>query len=236
MTFPRKFFGSVAAHNRLLMWPRFYRAFGDYEYILMYHLDSLVFSDDLMRWCEAGWDYIGAPWIPCADTPWVKEAAVGNGGFALMKITSVLRVLTNRHRRQPTTFLIDLILRNGNQLGVVFRVLEWWRRILPNARVPRAVLQHWHRSENPSRYGGNNDHFWAYQAARYLPAFKVATVEAGLSFAFEAAPRTCFEMNGCQLPFGCHAWQKFDAQFWEPYLLPAAQGLLPAGQRHRAAL
>src|SRR5690349_9253101 len=38
--FPAKFFGSAAAHNRLLMWPGFYRAFEDYEYILMYHLDS----------------------------------------------------------------------------------------------------------------------------------------------------------------------------------------------------
>src|ERR1043165_391543 len=35
--FPANFFGSAAAHNRLLMWPKFYRAFEYYEYILMYH-------------------------------------------------------------------------------------------------------------------------------------------------------------------------------------------------------
>ena len=61
LQFPRKYFGSVAAHNQLLMWPGFYRTFANYQYILIYHLDSLVFSDDLIRWCDAGWDYIGAP-------------------------------------------------------------------------------------------------------------------------------------------------------------------------------
>ena len=36
LNFHRKFFGSAAAHNRLLMWAGFYRTFQDYEYILMY--------------------------------------------------------------------------------------------------------------------------------------------------------------------------------------------------------
>src|SRR5688572_14092413 len=39
VTFPRVFFGSVAAHNRLLLSPSFYRAFRRYEYILVHHLD-----------------------------------------------------------------------------------------------------------------------------------------------------------------------------------------------------
>src|SRR5262249_34685566 len=94
--FPRKFFGSAAAHARLMLRPEFYRTFEDYTYILIYHLDSLVLSDDLARWCLAGWDYIGAPWMPCDDTPWVREPRVGNGGFTLMHVGCVLRVLTNR--------------------------------------------------------------------------------------------------------------------------------------------
>ena len=73
---PRKFFGSGTAIGRLLMWPPFYQRFTDYEYIFVYHLDALVFSSDLESWCEAGWDYIGAPWLPSPDTPWVKAPAV----------------------------------------------------------------------------------------------------------------------------------------------------------------
>jgi len=44
-------------------------------------------------------------------------------------------------------------------------------------------------------------------------------VEEGLRFAFEGAPRMCFELNQQKLPFGCHAWAKFDRSFWEPYLI-----------------
>jgi hypothetical protein len=44
---------------------------------------TIHFSDDLLRWCDAGWDYIGAPWIPSEDVDWLDEPAVGNGGYFL---------------------------------------------------------------------------------------------------------------------------------------------------------
>lgn len=219
---PRKFFGSAAAHNRLLMWPSFYRAFQAYEYILMYHLDSLVLSDELMRWCLTDVDYIGAPWIPCADTPWVKEARVGNGGFALMKIESVLQVLYKRYEDDPGRYWIDFVLRNGSRFKSLPRMLEALHRMFPWSTLVKRSLHQWRVNEDPSSYGNNNDYFWSFQATRYLPTFKVASVDAGLRFAFEAAPRLCFEMNRHQLPFGCHAWTKFDREFWKPYLLESA--------------
>ena len=82
----RKYFGSNRAHGRLLYLPKFWATFEDYKFVLMYHLDALVFRDELLQWCETGLDYVGAPFIPCAVNPWVKEPRVGNGGFALMKV------------------------------------------------------------------------------------------------------------------------------------------------------
>ena len=35
----------------------------------------------------------------------------------------------------------------------------------------------------------------------------------------EVSPRLCFERNHRQLPFGCHAWARYDGAFWEPHLL-----------------
>jgi hypothetical protein len=218
--FPSKFFGSAAAHNRLLLWPPFYRAFEDFDYILMYHLDSLVLSDELSRWCDAGFDYIGAPWIPCADMPWVKEPRVGNGGFTLMKVDSVLQVLYIRYRQEPESYWSDLLTRNGRHLGALFWVLERLEYLFPRSKVIGRPLMHWRRSENPR--GRNNDQFWSYHASRYKPDFKLATVEEGLQFAFEAAPRKCLELNGGRMPFGCHAWARYDRAFWEPYLLAAS--------------
>lgn len=221
MHIPRKFFGSQAAASRLLMWPPFYKAFQDYEYIFMHHVDSLVLADELVSWCRAGWDYIGPPWLPCADTPWVTKAAVGNGGFTLMKVESVLEVFHNRHRDAPTAFWSDMITRNGVRLRPIFRRLERVQRLFPASRILNRVVKDWQVSEDPNAYGANNDFFWSYDAIGYLPTFKVAPVDEGLRFGFEAAPRMCFELNHRRLPFGGHAWAKFDRSFWEPYLVPA---------------
>ena len=54
--FDNRFFGSLAAHTKLVLSPRFYKAFSDYKFILIYHLDSLVFSDQLTDWCEMDYD------------------------------------------------------------------------------------------------------------------------------------------------------------------------------------
>jgi hypothetical protein len=211
--FGREFFGSVAAHNQLLFSPAFYESFADYQYILIYHLDSLAFSDQLLQWCETGLDYIGAPWLKCPEYPWITEPKVGNGGFTLMKVESVLRVL---HSRRPS---VD--------------AAEYWRRFCADHPQKSVQLVNWprkylkrlpvfnHVGWETKRFTSNNDGFWADRATHYYPPFKVASVEQGLRFAFEAPPRLCFELNHRQLPFGCHAWMKFDRAFWEPYLLKA---------------
>src|SRR5215510_1480529 len=103
--FPNKFFGSLVAHTRLMLSRKFYQTFKEYKYILLYHLDALVFSDQLMQWCATDLDYIGAPWLNCRDTPYVKVSKVGNGGFSLRKIESFLRVINSRtYAVQPTEY------------------------------------------------------------------------------------------------------------------------------------
>lgn len=225
LNFYPKFFGSAAAHNRLLLWPGFYRTFEDYKYILIYHLDSLVFANQMRQWCAADLDYIGAPWIQCSDTPWVTEPRVGNGGFALMRVESVLKVLRNRYRLDPTSYVLDLLLRNNKNLGWFFRILEKLRGIFPNSRLINRPLEDLRKSEKPDIHGWNNDFFWSFRATEFLKEFKVASVEQGLRFAFEGGPRICFELSNHQMPFGCHAWAKYDRAFWEPHLLPVESDL-----------
>ena len=227
--FPRKFFGDIAAHTHLLFWPQFYRSFSAYEYILIYHLDSLVFSDQLTEWCRSGWDYIGAPWLPCPDTPWVREARVGNGGFTLMHVESSVRALSNLYRQKPIAYWMELFTRNRQWTGPLFSVLERVQRAFSHSATLNRIVTSWREVQDPAVHGRNNDFFWSFDAAKYLPSFKVAPVEEGLRFAFEAAPATCFELNGRKLPFGCHAWPKYDRAFWEPHLLP------PGGSRSSAS-
>ena len=42
-----RFFGGIEVHIRILFSNAYYHAFSGYEYILTYHIDALVFSDQL---------------------------------------------------------------------------------------------------------------------------------------------------------------------------------------------
>jgi hypothetical protein len=220
--FPPQFFGSLSGHCKLGYWPNYFKTFSDYEYVLIYHPDALVFSDDLAQWCEAGWDYIGAPWLPGPDSEWVKEPTVGNGGFALMKVDACLEALHTRHREDPLTVVLDVLMFHGHRFGPVFRFLDSLKRFFPRSRMVNWPLERWEHIQHPNDSALSADLFWGLYAKRYLPTFKVAPVEEALRFAFEASPRQCFEMNDQQLPFGCHAWAKYDRAFWQPYLVLAS--------------
>ena len=94
--FPIRYFKSRYGYNRLLMTEQFYRAFSDYQYILIYQLDCLVFASNLEEWCRKGWDYVGAPWLNNPDNPAEGFLAVGNGGLSLRRVTSALAVLNSK--------------------------------------------------------------------------------------------------------------------------------------------
>jgi uncharacterized protein DUF5672 len=216
MKFADEFFGSSIAHSRLQLSKDFYTRFQRYKYILMYHLDALVFSDQLTEWCQTDLDYIAPPWIQCEDSPWVTRSRVGNGGFALLKIESFLEVMRSRR-----------LAEDPDEYWSRFSAGKpWYQRAI---NMPRKFIKR-HYAFNGVRHEmakwttrtdgkANSDYFWSDEAIKYLPTFRIASVETGLRFAFEVAPRMCFRMNNNQLPFGCHAWARYDRAFWEPYLL-----------------
>jgi hypothetical protein len=214
--FDNQYFGSVEAYTRLMLTEQFYRAFQDYKYILIYHLDALVLSDRLSEWCETDLDYIGPPWFPCDDSPWVKTPRVGNGGLSLRKIGTFLGVFhSEKYWVDPNEYWHALYADKPAHV----RMLNWPRkfakRLLPFNNARREMAQ-WHLRPDGTR---NEDHFWSDRAIHYYPELKVASFDIGLRFAFEVAPRLCYELNQRKLPFGCHAWPRYDRGFWEPYLL-----------------
>ena len=214
--FDDSYFGSTIAYNKLMLSPLFYRAFEQYRYILIYHLDALVFSDCLLEWCATDWDYIGAPWLQCPDSPWVGSPRVGNGGFSLRKVESFLRVLSSdKHWIDPDLYWQSIASGKAWYGRSLHLPRKWFKQIKRFNNVRREV-ELW-----PLRPDGtkNEDHFWSDRAVHYDAQFKVASFDVGLRFAFEVAPGQCFKLNGDCLPFGCHAWPRYDRSFWEPHLL-----------------
>lgn len=48
--------------------------------------------------------------------------------------------------------------------------------------------------------------------------FKVAPINVALQFSYERQVQKCFQLNHNQLPFGCHAWERYDLDFWKFYI------------------
>jgi hypothetical protein len=216
LAFPRKYFGSALAHSRLQFSEEFYARFAAYKYILMHHLDALVLSDQLAKWCQTDLDFIGPPWLPSDDSPWVTHPQVGNSGFALMKIESFLNVIRSRRRGvDPDEFWREFCAVNPPYRQWIHLPRKYLKRLRVFNNVRWDTWWWCLRRDGTA----NVDYFWANQAIKYWPPFRIASVAQGLEFAFEVAPRMCFELNNRRLPFGSHGWARYDRSFWEPYLL-----------------
>jgi len=59
----------------------------------------------------------------------------------------------------------------------------------------------------------NEDILWTL----FAPFKKPNAMEA-LQFAFELNPGQSYELNNRELPFGCHAWEKYDPAFWKQFI------------------
>ena len=67
---------------------------------------------------------------------------------------------------------------------------------------------------------GNEDGLFSLHYPRlYLGSafLNLPTWEAALPFAFEQHPALCYDINEHRLPLGCHAWERYDPEFWKPF-------------------
>src|ERR1700730_8488831 len=119
--FPSRYFKDRFAYNRLMLNERFYRGFAEYEYILIYQLDCLVFSSNLEQWCHREWD-VGAPWLKTTDDPSRGFSAVGNGGLSLRRVSSALRVLQSTKLVEDPAVLAE---RPGERSKFVHDALKY---------------------------------------------------------------------------------------------------------------
>lgn len=183
-----------------------YNRYRDYDYLLFYELDCWVFRDELEDWCNKGWDYIGAPWF---DRGTNKITGAGNGGFSLRKNSSSLQIA-------------DRIIFLKKLRKVWFK--SYLQAIFPFERLITIFKNRFH-IQKPEQLPGMllekeilEDYYWCKKIAVVFNDFRVAPPEVSFKFSFEVNPRSLFEMNHHQLPFGCHAWEKYEPDFWKQYI------------------
>jgi hypothetical protein len=199
-----KWQSSYRMYNRLKISPFFYQKYKKYEFILTYELDAFVFRDELAYWCSQNYDYIGAPWFEGfgqASSP----ISVGNSGFSLRRVNTALKAL---HRfsliNKPEEMWEYWQARKRPLIGLL--------SLVKNCTVANNSFYLLNDSEE------KEDIFWGKYINRNFEWFKVAPVDQALKFSFEVNPRLLFVENNNSLPFGCHAWWKYDLDFWLPHI------------------
>lgn len=202
----KNFFGTVKNYSNLLLTKKFYVTFKHYDFLLIYQLDALVFSNKINDWMNSGYDYMAAPWFKpiIGFLSHLKNSppSGGNGGFSLRNIQKSIKIL-------------DIVNKSATRSSKNLLLRRFW---FLWAIISGKSHQVWLNAPALD-YPFLEDGFWALEAPKYDPTYKVAPFKTALKFAFEKFPAKCFKINNNKLPFGCHAWQRYDNKFWEPHLL-----------------
>ncbi|WP_459188372.1 DUF5672 family protein [Parabacteroides sp. APC149_11_2_Y6] len=197
--FKDDYFRGLDGYNHLMLSSEFYERFLQYRYLLIYQTDAYVFSDKLREWCDKGYDYIGAPWIPSAK----YNRILNRKELAISQFFSRLFSVHNARSNYFQTGNGGFSLRNTN---ICYQVT------LSNQKDISQFLK-----QTSSHYG--EDVYWGIHANRKKRQLYVPDYKEALSFAFENHPQLLYQKNHEQLPFGAHAWYKGDRlNFWRPFI------------------
>jgi hypothetical protein len=193
---------SILAYNKLKLSKYFYDLFTDYEYLLTYELDAFIFKDDINYWCSLELDYIGAPWLihNCDDYS-LKLVGVGNSGFSLRKIKTMKRFIKN-YIRYP------MVKPKGIWNKLFIKIILFTYYLFPF--IENITIQYF--------CDENEDIVISNYCSLVLNDFKMATINQALDFSFECYPEYLHSINKNKLPMGCHAWWKYNLDFWKPFI------------------
>lgn len=203
-TFEVSYFVNVSGYNKLMMSKCFYTRFSDWEYMLIYQLDAWVFRDELDAWCEKGYDYIGAPWMKLNGQ--LDEVNCGNGGFSLRRIPTFIELFNHTGRLWGYKGLACRYRYRGpirRRLSILKGLLGWKN----------------HLEDFIEKGDKNEDLFFAALKHKRKKSFCIPSSYEGMFFSFEESPSMLYELTNKILPFGCHAWHKWEYEsFWKQFI------------------
>lgn len=183
----KKNFKSVTSYDQMLRKKWFYKLFESYSYILVTQTDVVIFKDELQKWIDLEYDYIGAPWI-FKNKSGETSYFVGNGGVSLRKIKSFLSSFDS------------------------LRLLKCPNWYLEKRGVPRLSWRFIKYIFGTNKFSFfrklHEDFFWSQLIPSTNKLFKVAPFEKAFEFAMEEFKENktinCIQ----QMPFAIHAWEK----------------------------
>lgn len=189
--FDDSFFKGILGYNKLMLSDVFYNRFKEYDYMLLCQLDAYIFKNNLKKWCDKDYDYIGSPWL-AGKNNFIKKAKtklkpkhkkkreeiffkVGNGGLSLRKIATFNKII----KEHPIAITEQLKIPKED-----YRLME--------------------------------DVFWSIEAPKLTTNYKIPNYKKAVHFAIDRRPKVGFKLTENKLPFGCHGFNKKNVlKFWE---------------------
>lgn len=207
--FKASYFKSIISYNQLLLSRTFYQRFKRYTYMLIFQTDAWIISDRLDEFLTKDITYIGAPWLE-ADVPEKIGLSVGNGGFSLRHIPRFRDIL------QKNTVIPDFLWRLYNPVVPlkrrIFKIMIYW----PFQWIS-FLFKYSFYFEKAKYNWMNEDIVWS-RFIQDFTSYSLPSIDDALLFSFETNPQKCFQLNNNQLPFGCHARERYDYAFWQTQL------------------
>ena len=199
--FHPRFFEGIKGYNLLMLDKDFYKRFSFCKYMLIYQLDAWVFRDELEKWCDQRFDYIGAPWIWKEENGHYHFAGVGNGGFSLRRVQHFIDVLSYKGP-----------VKDGNNLKLKPSLKNRIYKFIYSLGYQNTINYY---KKDSTLY---EDIFLSiFLNNTKLQANTPPDITAAY-FAFEKEPSYLYSLTK-QLPFGCHAWQKYEYNtFWSNHI------------------
>jgi hypothetical protein len=205
---PDQWLSSIENYNKMKIEIEFYQLFNHYEYLLTYELDAYVFENQLNGWVSKGYDYIGAPIVDVKNDKLILSF-IGNSGFSLRNVHSCQSCL---NRMQHLKILASFITKY--RLKKVIKFIAYFENHFPNRFFTKFRII----SSFLPGICIHEDIFWSRFVPKLFEDFKIPSLNEGLSFSFERFPELCYEKNNFKLPFGCHAWNRYNYSFWKKWI------------------
>jgi hypothetical protein len=163
-----------------------------------------VFRNELKEWCKKNYSYVGAPWIYNKNNS-LEFDGVGNGGLSLRNVRHHIRVLhTFTYQTSPIT-LLKRYFTCGKSIKSYIQLTAKFIKQLTISNNTYHLF---------NDYKLNEDNFWGRIAANKISWFIVPPPEEALKFSMELESSHLYKLNNNELPFGCHAWDKYEPNFW----------------------
>lgn len=219
----KRHFENIITYGLMCLNPSFYQHFIQYDYILIYQHDALVFNDRLLEWCLKGYSYIGAPMLT-RNFSMIKNSmmkrlfgtnlrhsrkhhqftSAQNGGFSLRKVSDCIALLNHQPTLLKKIFLLwhlDIHRWQSRSKHSIIAIV-WSFLTKPKMKLGKFLRL---MLSGATDWSGEDQLFSS--AAKTYPSFSMPPAKQGLQFA--AGYFDWEEFFPPTVPFGAHSKELF---------------------------